>query len=136
MARGRRRSNKPSPFDRPGRRADVAESKETPSFFIPSPGCDNDRKARGHRKSVANNSRSLDALGAFCEAEGLALKVANKMGHYIIRRPIDKPGEHFAQWWPKTAKLVFRCAWDRGVHCHDVTQLIAEIRRELRKGEK
>lgn len=85
------------------------------------------------RKQIANGDQSIAILQAFCDANGMELAIRNKQHHFIVHRPEDQPGEHLAQWWPQTAKLVFWSQWKKGVHCHDVTQLIVEIKLEFRR---
>jgi hypothetical protein len=106
---------------------------ETPAKLCRRQRGESWRQRHERRKETAVSPASLTMIQNFCQSRGLTLAIKNNNHHFIIRRPVDKPGEHLAQWWPQTAKLIFRCQWSRGVHCHDAAQLIFEISRQLEK---
>lgn len=77
---------------------------------------------------VANSTKSLVILSNWAWRNGYVFEVKNDGEHFIVRTPAgDHP--HFAQWWPRSAKLVIDCDWRHGIHCHDAGQLIAELNR-------
>jgi len=80
-----------------------------------------------HTRRLATASRAgcLKFATEEIEALGLTLSVHNGGHHWIIR----SGGAIVAEWWPSSAKLVFRKRWRDGVHTHDVIQLVAELRR-------
>lgn len=94
------------------------------------------RERHYRRKQIANSDQSVGILQEFCDANGLTLAIRNQNHHFTVRRPEDEAGRHLAQWWPQTAKLVFWSQWRKGVHCHDVKQLIGEIQLEFKRLEK
>ena len=83
-------------------------------------------KARHRRRFAIAQDSSAIAM-RWAEEHGWEFSVKNNGHHFIFHRPGDNPREHFAQWWPQTAKLVIKHEWKRGIHCHDIHQVIAEI---------
>lgn len=71
---------------------------------------------------------------AWAEKHGWTFTVANDGHHFIFRRPGDPQDTPFAQWWPRSAKLVIQCQWKRGIHAHDVMQVIREINARTTTG--
>lgn len=97
-------------------------------------------KYRSHETWKDRHSRRLDVahhtrkkLRGWCRKRGLELSISNEGHHWVVREEGDPPHIHLAQWWPSSAKLVIRCKFRSGIHCHDVYQVIEEISRELGK---
>lgn len=103
---------------------DTEKAKAKATLVKPRRG--EDYKARhARRKSVAIKTEAQ--LQKWCEDRGLSLSVTNNGHHWCIRFSDDEHERPRYQWWPSTAKCVYRCAWKRGIHIHDIMQLIAEI---------
>lgn len=83
------------------------------------------RTRHKRRFNVAQESASIAT--AWADENGWKFSVKNNGHHFIFDRPGDDPKIHFAQWWPQTAKLVIKHEWKRGIHCHDIHQVITEI---------
>lgn len=77
-----------------------------------------------HDRRFASAIAGKDSLETWCQANSATLRVANNSEHWIVRM-----GAHVVEWWPRTAKLVHDKDWERGVHTHDVHQVIAQCAR-------
>lgn len=74
-----------------------------------------DRHAR--RKHIACEMRA-EAI-AQAEQLGFAVRILNNGEHWQFSN-----GRTVIEWWPSSAKLVRDKKWERGVHAHDVTQVL------------
>jgi len=77
-----------------------------------------------HARRLASAHGAAGQLKAACEQSGLRLEIKNEGQHWAIR----KDGKVVAQWWPSSAKLVFGQKYQKGVHCHDEGQVVAELK--------
>ena len=68
----------------------------------------------------------------------ISLVVTNKGHHWSFYAHNAKSGDsQLFEWWPASAKLVIAKQWKKGIHVHDVTQVIAiaEERLKIRLAE-
>ena len=86
-----------------------------------------------HARRLHTAKETLDGLQKWCDANGMLLKVSNNDHHWRIYRDEDqlRLENQWCEWWPSTAKLVFKKKYANGIHCHDYLQVIAECEREL-----
>jgi hypothetical protein len=85
-----------------------------------------------HRRRLGINQQGQQAVDEFCTRNELKLAITNNWHHWSIYHVTAQPGDpQWAEWWPSSAKLVFRKQWRKGIHCHDYTQLIAECEKQL-----
>ena len=80
------------------------------------------RHERRLRENLAMQPRVLE----WCQQRGLAWRITNAGHHWQIRG-----GKLFVEWWPSSAKLVFNKRYDKGIHVHDVDQLIDQLEKVL-----
>ena len=85
------------------------------------------------RLATAAHPTSQKTAGDWCDASGFTFARKNKGEHWIFYRGSCEDKELLAEWWPRTAKFVWRKKWNEGIHCHDVGQVIGEIERLVRK---
>ena len=78
------------------------------------------------RLEAAMHSRWPTRLENWCAGNGCTLTISNHSQHWRIT------GNLHAEWWPSSAKLVIDRQYDRGIHCHDVAQLLACLDRRKR----
>jgi hypothetical protein len=81
-----------------------------------------DRHARRFEMSL----HDMVTLNAWAKLNGFMVRVHNEGHHWEIVR-----GQFVADWYPSSAKLVLYKMWHRGIHCHDVGQVIAKIGRVM-----
>jgi hypothetical protein len=86
---------------------------------------------RRHDRRFSTAQATAELARQFCEERGIKMTVSNHGHHFIFRLADDHPKRHFAQWWPRTAKLVFFSRWEHGIHAHDIGQVIEEMRKVL-----
>lgn len=86
-----------------------------------------------HKRRLETNVKGKNEVESFCGCNGLKLAITNNGHHWSIYYLAAVIGvdPQWAEWWPSSAKLVFRKQWKKGVHCHDYTQLIAECKTRL-----
>lgn len=80
-----------------------------------------------HARRLTVNLHWRHDLRQWAEVSGFVVTIKNNGHHWILIKPTIR-----IEWWPSSAKLVFNQQWDRGVHCHDWTQL----KRAIEKREK
>lgn len=80
------------------------------------------RQRHERRKRAANDCS--DRLQNWAQGRGVSLTITNEGHHYQFRR-----GDHRADWWPSSAKLVLDEQWRNGIHVHDY-QAVVEILEE------
>jgi len=59
----------------------------------------------------------------WCDKNGWQLDVFNNGHHWVFQK-----GAITGEWWPSSAKLVISKSWQRGIHCHDWRQVVAELK--------
>jgi hypothetical protein len=79
-----------------------------------------DRHERRRRAAVEAEQR----VKAWGEMTDTAVHVTNGGHHWTFIHD-----EQIAEWWPSSGKLVFERKYQKGVHAHDVEQVIQEIVR-------
>ena len=75
-----------------------------------------------HERRLNGNIKMSKIVSKWCEDKGITVKITNHGHHWAMFR-----AGHLAEWWPSSAKLVFNKQFDKGIHCHDVHQLIQAI---------
>jgi hypothetical protein len=83
-----------------------------------------DRHVR--RLEAAMHHRWQTRLENWCTGNGCTLIISNHGQHWRITGNLN------AEWWPSSAKLVMERRYDRGIHCHDVAQLLKFLDRQKR----
>lgn len=100
-------------------RTTAGRSASVPYIPGEEPGA---RHARRHGEAQANEERAR----VFCRQVGLSLSVCNHGHHWIFS--LSEPHRMFvAEWWPSSAKLVVQKKWEKGIHVHDVDQVIGVL---------
>jgi len=85
------------------------------------------------RLAFANQPDNVAKVKSWCQQFSAELVITAQGNHWQIYRPIrregiqDKKVLQWAEWWPRSAKLVLGKKWRQGVHTHDVEQLIHEL---------
>lgn len=82
-----------------------------------------------HWRRYGSAAEAQAEVESWCRRRGVSLRVLNRRQHWQFRIKTPGGARHLAEWWPSSAKLVFDQRWARGVHCHDVDQVRAEISR-------
>jgi len=75
-----------------------------------------------HARRIQTNNEHADKLRNFCKSNGFSIDIKNEGQHWQIKHngiTID--------WWPATAKLVVNQQFDKGIHVHDISQVIAYL---------
>lgn len=75
-----------------------------------------------HDRRQLHNVGRLGRLRGYCNSNGFDLTVTNEEIHWQIKR-----GKITIDWWPRTAKMVVNKQWERGIHVHDVGQIICYL---------
>jgi hypothetical protein len=92
----------------------------------------NEGHAERHQRRLAENQKGKDYVEAFCGRSSLKLVITNNWNHWSVYPKAAKPGDpQWAEWWPSSAKLVFRKQWKQGIHVHDYLQFVAELQKRL-----
>ena len=93
------------------------------------------RKGEGwedrHDRRYDSAQETRHIAQAWADEKGLEFRWLNGGHHWIFRFREDAGSEHFAQWWPRTAKLVVYSRWQAGIHAHDIRQVINELEKIL-----
>lgn len=113
---------------------DVRQAVVPPKLIQRQPG---EHYRDRHERRLLANLPGQDAVSEFCAASGLRLAVTSNGHHWSIYPATAQPGDpQFAEWWPSSAKLVFRKQWQKGIHCHEYLQLIVELKTQLAKEKR
>jgi hypothetical protein len=99
----------------------LGRSSEVP--YIPGEEA-GDRHLR--RMLAANEARRETIVRKWCAENAIAIDIKNFGHHWILTKEYQR-----AEWWPSSAKLIFNKQWDKGVHCHDISQLKREVLRRF-----
>ena len=75
-----------------------------------------------HERRLRANLQHEQDVREQAAARGLSLCILNDGQHWILSQ-----FGFLAEWWPRSAKLVFNKQWKRGVHAHDYLQVFREI---------
>jgi len=63
----------------------------------------------------------------------LQLKISNDGHHWSFYAFNAAPGDkQLFEWWPSSAKLVINKQWKKGIHVHDLSQLIGVAENRLK----
>lgn len=76
-----------------------------------------------HGRRIAAALKVEGKVRAWCGNARVALVISNEGHHWRFTR-----GTELAEWWPSSAKLVFGKRWHEGIHVHDATQLLRELK--------
>lgn len=79
---------------------------------------------RHDRRLCAAMERLAEAR-ARCEAWGVELNVTNGGHHWQFRT--RQTYQRQLDWWPSSAKLVIDQQWKRGIHAHDLDQVLKRV---------
>lgn len=82
-----------------------------------------------HERRLKANLSMKATLAAWCCERGVSLNTTNGGHHWQFR------GKLLADWWPSSAKLVINTKYDRGLHVHDVTQVMCELEKVLGRND-
>jgi hypothetical protein len=99
----------------------AGQSQSVP--FTPNAGERHDARLQ------AANERQAEAVRR-CDGLDIGLTISNEGHHWQFRG-----GDGWrADWWPSSAKLVIGQQWHRGIHAHDLDQVMEMIlaRRQKR----
>ena len=83
-------------------------------------------KERHQRRKNCNLDHIFEVAN-FCRKNGIVLHVTND-GHHWQAIKEDKQ----LDWWPSSAKAVYKKNWGAGIHVHDWKQFIALLRKKFK----
>lgn len=84
-------------------------------------------RERHHRRKTFNLDHIATARALLSQI-GYSLEIKNEGHHWIMTC-----GRDVWEWWPSSAKLVYTKQWRRGIHCHDIEQVITQMKRRKSK---
>jgi hypothetical protein len=91
-----------------------------------------DHRDRHVRRKEAN-LQMQDHLEKWCDANGLRMVVTNEGHHWSFYAHDAKRGDpQLFEWWPASAKMVIAQQYRKGIHVHDITQVIKIAESRLR----
>jgi len=88
------------------------------SKTVPFRKNENWRERHDRRKEAALTQR--ETVEGWCRRNKFTIQITNNGHHWQMRNPNNKS----IQWWPSSGKLVIGSFWNKGVHVHDIYQLI------------
>jgi hypothetical protein len=88
------------------------------------------RQRHSGRLGIAHDNREW--LAASVSALGLVL--INNEQHWRVYFNEARDHSPLVEWWPSTAKCVIFQRWGRGIHVHDVEQLLTVIQKLVNGG--
>jgi hypothetical protein len=97
----------------------VGASKSVP--YLP-----HESAADRHRRRLFAAIGESGRVDEWCKRYGCFLTISNDGHHWTIETPSFE-----AEWWPSSGKLVFDREYQRGIHTHDVQQLLAQLNRRI-----
>lgn len=77
-----------------------------------------ERHDRRFQINVDNQSKLIN----YCKGNRFSLSIKNNNEHWVI-----KQGLNIIEWWPRTAKLIINKHWKKGIHVHDISQIISYL---------
>ena len=75
-----------------------------------------------HERRLLTNKSHADKLRNYCKSNGFSCEIKNEGHHWQIKR-----GNVTLDWWPSTAKLVINRQYNKGIHVHDISQVITYL---------
>lgn len=78
-----------------------------------------------HARRLSEAIKAKGLLEAALVDINVSLAVHNEAQHWLFSGAVR------AEWWPATAKLVIDRKYSRGIHCHDWTQVVRELKKNL-----
>lgn len=76
-----------------------------------------------HKRRLTINLLHQNELEGWCRQYGIEFNIGNEGHHWQFRGQKRR-----ADWWPSSGKLVINARWNRGIHCHDYTQVIVQLK--------